>query len=338
MREFAEIHNKIRKIKFSEYYLKPLFCLNTKSLKKPRQGFLLNVEFKNIGSGYADLFAWPELGDLDATIQLNNLKDFKFSHQILKSLYFAYLDASYREKGLNIFKNLELPNNHYTVTSIHEITDLFIEEIIDNGFNLLKLKLGRDVFSNQNLLIETFKRIQRNNLKVRLDFNNSLCKETLIQFTKLIDKFIDSINFIEDPYPFFYKDIIEFKNKIPLLNFALDRMDSESLIDLNPCIDFIVLKPAIQNVLSIKMHSSIVITSYMDHPFGQLTALYEAAILRQIPSYKAMTCGLITHHLYELNEYSEALSINQTRLIPSMEGSGFGFDSLLKKENWKILL
>ena len=43
-----------------------------------------------------------------------------------------------------------------------------------------------------------------------------------------------------------------------------------------------------------------------------------------------MSCGLLTHQFYEMNEYAETLTIQNTRLLPSLEGTGFGFNSLLK--------
>jgi hypothetical protein len=71
----------------------------------------------------------------------------------------------------------------------------------------------------------------------------------------------------------------------------------------------------------------------MDHPLGQLCALYEAAEFYKKFPEKKEHCGFLTHVLFDENSYSKELEISHTLLIPKLE-PGFGFGTLLGKENW----
>ena len=66
----------------------------------------------------------------------------------------------------------------------------------------------------------------------------------------------------------------------------------------------------------------------MDHPFGQICALYESCVY---PTREHS--GFVTNHLFEPNLYSEQLVVKNAVLLP-IDGIGFGFDHLLKKEKW----
>ncbi len=78
-------------------------------------------------------------------------------------------------------------------------------------------------------------------------------------------------------------------------------------------------------------------TSYMDHPFGQSFAAWEAGRLElQFPGVSSLA-GVQTHHLFEPTEFSEALGPWQPAFKPAA-GNGLGFDSLLEKLPWKRLI
>ena len=80
----------------------------------------------------------------------------------------------------------------------------------------------------------------------------------------------------------------------------------------------------------------LVVTSYMEHPLGQVSAAWEAAKLNvQFPGAIGI-CGLQTHQLFTPSEFSERLG----RWSPSFRspgGTGFGFDDLFEKLPWKRL-
>ncbi len=338
MNNFKIICNNINKIMYSEYQLKPFKALNAKSIKANRNGYLINIEFKNIGNGYSDLFSWPELGDLDVRLLLENIKNSKFNIHTYKTIYFAYIDACYRAKNLNIFSNFTFPKNHYTEVDISLLNLKKIEKIKNDGFELIKIKLSKGEIENTEKLTRFFNNIKSSQLKIRIDFNNSLDSDLLENFLNKFYNFLNIIDFIEDPYFLFFKDREKYKSKFSLLSLAIDRLNLEDYsnnVDLN--VDYFILKPAIQNFIDKKFSVPVVISSYMDHPLGQLSALYEAGLFNQGCLADKMSCGLLTHQFYEMNEYAETLTIQNTRLLPSLEGTGFGFNSLLKNEHWKEL-
>jgi O-succinylbenzoate synthase len=90
-----------------------------------------------------------------------------------------------------------------------------------------------------------------------------------------------------------------------------------------------VIKPAIQEIPC--SDAEVVVTSYMDHPLGQLCAAYAAAY-----AGITTTCGLITHVLYEPDPFIERMQITDARLVPPGR-SGFGFDDLLEGLPWRSL-
>jgi O-succinylbenzoate synthase len=127
---------------------------------------------------------------------------------------------------------------------------------------------------------------------------------------------------VEDPCPY-DPDVWIALHEQTGLRLALDRILAEDGVDV------LVVKPAIQDVP--KTRKEIVITSYMDHPVGQLHA---AAIAARFAT--SARCGLVTHVLFESNEFSERLKLDGARLRPP-GGTGVGFDDLLQRISWKKL-
>ena len=91
----------------------------------------------------------------------------------------------------------------------------------------------------------------------------------------------------------------------------------------------IVIKPAVQEIPN--THAEIIVTSYMDHPLGQLCAAYAAAA-----AHITTTCGLVTHVLYESDPFIERMYLDGARLV-APQGTGFGFDDLLEGLPWRRL-
>lgn len=76
-----------------------------------------------------------------------------------------------------------------------------------------------------------------------------------------------------------------------------------------PAADVIVVKPAVEDLPDTQL--PIIITSYMDHPLGQLHAAYVAAT-----TTPDATCGLVTHVLFENDPFLERMRIEDARLVP----------------------
>ena len=76
----------------------------------------------------------------------------------------------------------------------------------------------------------------------------------------------------------------------------------------------------------------------MDHPLGQCWAAYNAAVFYTgKPAEEVPLCGLVTHHVYRPNAFSEELGMDITPEFPVPKGTGLGFDHLLASLPWKKL-
>ena len=88
--------------------------------------------------------------------------------------------------------------------------------------------------------------------------------------------------------------------------------------------DVRIIKPAVDEMPITEI--PIIITSYMDHPLGQLHAAYVAAT-----TTPDATCGLVTHVLFENDPFIERMRIDDARLVPP------DFTDLLEGLPWKRL-
>jgi len=88
------------------------------------------------------------------------------------------------------------------------------------------------------------------------------------------------------------------------------------------------VKPAVNEMVQ---GERVVVTSYMDHPLGQVFAAWEAA-----RAGVTEVCGLQTHGLFTANGFTEALGQVRPEFgVP--EGAGLGFGDLLEELPWMRL-
>jgi hypothetical protein len=224
--------------------------------------------------------------------------------------------------------------------SVGDLTGAELRRIWDFGFRHLKIKLGR----NWNVAVEQlFAQADDLSLfRLRFDFNGLLTPQEFLAFLgALPEKLRQLIDFVEDPVGETSEpDWIELlkRSSVPL---AVDRCAQSRG-------DWLVLKPAAQDpngVLSRfsgvpgahgEKKTQICVTSYLDHPVGQMGAALEGALLLQRLA-PVTAAGLASHFSYENNEFSECLLMNGSRLLPA-PGFGVGFDDLLERQEWKALV
>jgi O-succinylbenzoate synthase len=172
--------------------------------------------------------------------------------------------------------------------------------------------------------------------RLRLDFNASVDAETFSRIAETLPR--ERIDFVEDPCPY-DEEVWDRLREQTGLRLALDRASavvppaSRRLIR-RLAADFVVVKPAVEDLPETDL--PIIITSYMDHPIGQLHAGYvaSAAGRRRISRRDAggtCTCGLVTHVLYEPDAFIERMTIADGRLVPP------DFTELLESLPWKKL-
>jgi O-succinylbenzoate synthase len=319
-------------LEYWRYELTPKRRLSAIAGDGRRRGALMRIN-----GGVADVHPWPELGDLPLDDQLALLARGETTPLTQSSLEFASIDAAARRDGRSLFDGLTIPRSHWPGPDPPP------------SFDTVKLK-SIDVIPDR--------------VRLRIDFNATLTADEFVRIAATLPR--ERIDFIEDPCaydPAVWRDL---RAKTGL-RLALDRGASspqhrqECLCHTgtdehqipstgnqeNPsarqspmwhrhsCLcsvdsyDVLILKPALEEIAC--SDAEVVVTSYMDHPIGQLCAAYTAATAN-ITS----TCGLITHVLFENDPFIERMRIDDTRLVPP-GGTGFGFDDLLDKLSWQKL-
>jgi O-succinylbenzoate synthase len=244
-----------------------------------------------VDDGFAGVHPWPELGDAPLDKQLAMLERGETTPLTAASLRFAAIDAASRRAGRSVFEGLTIPSSHWPGSDPPA------------GFDTVKLKaIGRIPA----------------NVRLRIDFNATLTPEEFVRIADTLPR--ERIDFIEDPCPYDSATWRDLRDRTGL-RLALDRGSGDEDVDV------LVVKPAVQEIPPTR--AEIVITSYMDHPVGQLSAAYAAA-----SAGITTTCGLVTHVLYEPDPFIERMQIDGARLIPP-SGTGCGFDDLLENLPWR---
>ena len=245
-----------------------------------------------VDGGVADLHPWPELGDLPLEEQLALLRRGQPTTQAAASLQYAAVDAAARREGRSLFEGRTIPASHWPGADPPP------------GFDTVKVKSVVEVAPS---------------LRVRIDFNARLSEDQFLALVPRLPK--EQLDFVEDPFPYDEGRWREVRRATGL-RFALDRFAGVA--------DVIVHKPALTTAMP-EFEGEIVVTSYMDHPIGLLTAAWVAAT-----NDVSARCGLATHVLYEPDAFSERLRFEGARLVPP-RGTGFGFDDLLEALPWQKL-
>lgn len=248
-----------------------------------------------VGDGFADVHPWPELGDATLDEQLALLARGETTSLTRCSLRFAALDAAARRDGRSLFEGLTIPLSHWS--GAHPPA----------AFDTAKVKCGRDL--DVHALPE--------GVRLRLDFNAALTAEEFLKVP------LPRVEFVEDPCPYDAAAWQRIRQERDL-RLALDRGTASERVDV------LVYKPAVQSQWP-AFDGEIVVTSYMDHPVGQLFAAHVAATHRV-----SDRCGLMTHVLYEPDAFTEAVLADGARLLPPV-GTGVGFDALLERLDWRRL-
>jgi O-succinylbenzoate synthase len=286
------------------YTLKPRGPLNARAGAAPRPGALLRVD-----GGFADIHPWPELGDEPLEKQLLRLALGETTPLTARSLAMARLDGEARAAGRSLFDGLEMAPSHWP----HAAGE------VPEGFDTVKVKLGPGARVPDGF--DAF--------KLRLDFNATLTPPQFETFVNTLTRW-NAIEFVEDPCPYDATTWSRLREQT-VLPLALDRGVATGGVDV------LVVKPAVQELApALATGLDVVVTSYMDHPVGQLHAAYAAATVAAEHPRQVRQAGLLTHLLFQRDAFLEQVALDGNRLAkPS--GSGIGFDDLLARLPWKQL-
>jgi o-succinylbenzoate synthase len=318
-----------KKIYVYRYLMHSRVGLNSRSHTTQHEGALINVEVDGV-SGYACLHPWVELGDCGLDELLSQLSEGRISRQVKCALECADVDRRARQLGVSLFDGLEVPLSHATIVGgIDQVGDA-----VAAGFDTIKLKMGRDVTANLQLLREVYSLYPC--LKIRIDFNGVSSPGALeFMLLEIGEDLRNNIDFVEDPFPLGHVAWDTLRDKYGI-KFAVDREVSKADGEY----DISVVKPAINNLEKVcdaaqMAGRSVVITSYMDHPVGQCYAAYCAGQMRG--KYGGLInerCGLVTHGLYGSDDFTERMGAVSPSLNLDIGGNGLGFDDLLERVDW----
>ncbi len=342
------------KIHFSPYSLYPRTALNGRHDGGERRGALLRIETSE-WIGFADLHPWTELGDISLERQLQCLADGMKTPLVERALIHAEADGRARENKQSLFAGLSIPESHFLLTDLNETGPERLTAVFEDGFTCVKIKVGRDLAMAHARLQRLFDEWPEG-LTLRLDLNACVNLAESSEFFLNLRDARPHIEFVEDPGPYDLAGWTKWQQTTGL-SAALDRealvrqLDEASFEDnsTDP-FHFVILKPAVQtpqewiDSATWRKHVAFVVTSYMDHPLGQAAAAWEAARAAKHLSLlvtdglhsSLSTCGLLSHFVYEPNDFSEFLQTQGPRLL-APAGTGFGFDDLLQHQNWRSL-
>lgn len=304
-----------------------------------RIGALLRFTFPDGNIGYSDCHPWIELGDLPLAEQLALLAHGEFTPLTERSLHFASIDAKARGEGKSLFDRLSAPKSHWHAASVQSLSCVDLDLLAKRGFEAIKFKWGKDFRESVSQFDQLYETTPLSSFRLRFDFNCNLSKEDFVQFLSLGKKWIDHVEYFEDPFPYEPQLWREMRSKYGI-KLACDLSSGEAL-DFPESCDYLVIKPAllpIEPFLSEKRgERKLVVTSYLDHPVGLLSAAYTAA--KCFDSYReAFTeCGLLTHYSYQSTPFCEGLREISPSLAFPTTGKGWGYDGLLAGMNWEPL-
>ncbi|HYM61887.1 MAG TPA: hypothetical protein VEZ11_13455 [Thermoanaerobaculia bacterium] len=313
------------------YELRPRVSLGARAGLGARRGALLRID-----DGFADLHPWPELGDAPLDDQLARLARGQTTPLTRASLRLAAIDGTARREGRSLFQDSAIPASHFLITEVSGSFDA--ATVAARGFDTVKVKMGRNLAAERAWLDCQAPVLRDFGLKVRIDFNGVPDATEIETFlAALSDVARGRIDFIEDPCRYDGEVWHALSSRFGC-RLALDRGDPATSSD---GVAVVVVKPAFQDDqevirLASERGQMVVITSYMDHPIGQLGAAFCAARAAAEHPNIIGRCGLLTHALFEPDAFLEQMYANGPHLLPP-GGTGLGFDGLLDQLPWKQL-
>lgn len=322
---------EVTKVEVHHYSLTPKQTLNRLSPVTPRAGVLLRITFNGLSKpGHADLFPWPELGDLPLGLQLETLKERTPLPLVAASLLWAYEEAKALDKKESFFPGNLIPS-HFTCTD---------RNLLDESKILVKLKISSDDIANWNKIEQLFKRFP--GTRWRLDFNGlfSEMSDAHDFWQSVSDEAKSKIEFLEDPVTESLMGHVSLHDVFLGATIAVDRSTSPASIEnaLIRVLKPITFAPDVLLSEAKDFDGKIVVTSSMDHPLGQLIALRGAQLIQKFVPNKLLHCGLVTQEVYEDHSESSWVGFQDDCLIPTHTGlPGWGLEKELNSLKWEEL-
>ena len=314
---------------YHEYSLTACGPLNARAAEVCRKGALIKTD----EGGYGCIQPWPELGDATLQEELDALRKGRPLPLGLRAAECARTDGEARARGVSLFDGLHIPESHATLPSCVSPATIRIMEA--KGFKAGKIKASANLAAALERLTMLASMVP--SWRWRLDFNGSLNENDALKFWKSLPHHLKTrIDFIEDPCPF----SIQSWERLVDAGMPL-ALDMGSDVEHQPAISsdlpiIRIVKPA-REATPEYLYEPPVFTTVMDHPVGQLWAVYQAAeYYRNSLPTEIPLCGLCTHLLFEPDPFIDQMGgMNPQAAVPG--GTGLGFDELLENIPWRIL-
>ncbi|TLD69594.1 hypothetical protein FEM03_16685 [Phragmitibacter flavus] len=308
------------------YALRSRGSLNAVSVRRTFDGALVEVD-----GGVGCLHPWPEFGDEEVEAQLRILKAGGTTKVIERALRMASVDGEARRRGVSLFEGLVVPVSHYSWDGNGDF-DGQVEKVVSEGWRAVKTKGTRDLKELVDWL-EKFVTVAPG-VRARVDFNSCLSEgEFLTWWGMMGNEVKGAVDFVEDPFGY-EAERWELVRKELGVRLALDK----GLRGAVEGFDVAVLKPGRRDwrlmVADLPEGMPVVLTSAMDHAIGQSFAAWEAACALKELGARVDWCGLCTEHLFERDAFFERLGSLGGELKVDREGTGLGFDEVLRGLDW----
>ncbi|HAG90346.1 MAG TPA: hypothetical protein DCL41_00655 [Bdellovibrionales bacterium] len=324
------------KIWFKDYELFPKKKLNGKSDLLPRKGSLLKVDWGEEVIGYSDVFPWEEFGDLN----LEELKkeliqatpDFSLvkSPLLKRALERSLLDGQARKEKNSLFQDFSVPESHGLLPMNSTVEDL--NAFRDMGFRVFKLKLTGQPLVDLPQTLSILNALLPEE-KLRLDFNGLLSMDEFLQVLRALNDHsskISQLDLIEDPWSAGNADVDSFRLPKQLREkFASDFCE-------HPSWKHKVVKSARQfSDRLFSFSNRVIVTHSMDHTLGQAFSLYESGVLNQKRPAPEVH-GVARAQVYKSTDFDWSWEGSGPSPTPP-QGTGIGFDEILRGISWKPL-
>ncbi len=318
-------------IYYHRYSLKSAFPLNARSHNREIEGCLIRV-----GAGVGCIHPWVALGDEGLDQQLDALNKGRPHRLGKRAVHCARLDGEAREEGVSLFDKLTIPDSHFTM-----LPGMALEKEKVKAFARIKLKGSLDLEVTKEEVLRCLRCAAADSL-LRIDFNEVLDHAVAMNLAQTLgEELCERIEFVEDPTRFDADNWSRLGSQTGL-PLAVDRGCEKAVAD-EAELKWWVIKPALvdsealaSKLVGCRDDVRLVLTSYMDHAIGQMFAAYEAAVLKQKYPDSIRECGLLTHELFDNDEFFETIQCKGPKLM-APDGLGLGFDNQLERLPWKRL-
>jgi hypothetical protein len=309
---------------------------------QPREGFLVRAEWAPRDRahppvrGYADLMAWPELGDLSIEEEMDSILRGTATTLGTRVLEMARLDANARAEGRSLWSGVEEPpRSHYLAGSVTDLESVAPAQLQRCGFRAIKVKwpASLSIASAAVILDRVAPALSEAGLRLRIDFNGTAQPAPLAEFFERRPRLMEAIEFLEDPFPAEMPQWwTEFKARIPQIGLFVDRAD-EGDRELLGHADGWVIKPALQGPDWISRSrpsegspKPLSFTQYLGHAVGSAWTAWHSA---QAPQLQLRDSGLLFDSRLEgESEHFAALLRSDSSGFPTArlrEGQGIGW-------------